>query len=383
MQTYTPPYQDSHDCLCVDLSNEMGYPLSIHINSIEHKQPLFWQSWSNDDLLEDSSFLQAPGLPIAMLLSPEQLNNIPQQTLAIAMAMPVKQYQLIQGMLTSSAAMELALSNPLLFMLLINHAELQKLDVLTFKALVLQKRSEILRYLQLPSSASVVKMLARIDVKQHLFVNLNAVIEVLSNTDSLNNLRHVQHPCINHFLFLQRYRGLYWSGLLGMISPQSSMADIGYIQRLAQDSCALGANLNSLRATSTVQDLKNLHDRFVFKHNRISVELRADQHQRHYGDFPTPPLLGNELIVPISSWYELALEGLHMRHCVGAYHQRIYEGRVFIYQVLTTPRITLSLRPQGCDWVISEARSYANAQPCEKTMHLVHNWLNAANKNWP
>lgn len=102
MQTYTPPYQDSHDCLCVDLSNEMGYPLSIHINSIEHKQPLFWQSWSNDDLLEDSSFLQAPGLPIAMLLSAEQLNNIPQQTLAIAMAMPVKQYQLIQGMLISS-----------------------------------------------------------------------------------------------------------------------------------------------------------------------------------------------------------------------------------------------------------------------------------------
>ena len=381
MQTYTPSYQDSHDCLCVDLSNEMGYPLSIHINSIEHKQPLFWQSWSNDDLLVDSSFLQAPGLPIAMLLSPEQLNNIPQQTLAIAMAMPAKQYQLIQGMLTSSAAMELALSNPLLFMLLVNHAELQKLDVLTFKALVLQKRSEILRYLQLPSSASVVKMLARIDVKQHLFVNLNSVIEVLNNTDSLNNLQHAQHPCINHFLFLQRYRGLCWSGLLNMIFPQSTMVDIGYIQRLAQDSFLLGADLNNLRLISTVKDLKKTHDRLVSKQNQMSVELRAEQHQQHYGDFPTPPLPGNEIIVPLQSWYELAIEGLQMHHCVSAYHKRIYEGRVFIYRVLTNPRVTLSLQPKGYDWIISEARSYANTQASEKTMCLVHNWLNAANKN--
>ena len=382
MQTCTAKSQDLPASFCVDLSKDMGYPLSIHINSTRHEQPLFWQSWSNNDLLEDSSFLQAPGLPIAMLLPQEQLNCLPQHALAIAMSMPEKQYQLMQSMLISAAALELALSNPLLFLLLVHYAELQKLDAITFKALVLQKRTDILRYLQLPSGASVVKMLARIDVKQHRFANLNAVFEGLKNPEAIDSLRHVQHICVNHLLFLQRYRGLCWNSLFSMITPQSSIADLGHIRRLAQDSCLLGASIASLRTTSTVAELKTLHDRFVFKHNKMSVELRAKQQQRYYGDFPTPPLPGNELIVPISSWYELAIEGVQMHHCVSAYHQRIHEGEVFVYKVLTTPRVTLSLRPQGSDWVISEARSHANAQPSEEAMLVIHNWLNAAHKGF-
>lgn len=381
MKNHTFNDQDLHVSFCVDLTEKVGYPLSIYINSIEHNQPLFWQSWNNNDLLEDSTFLQGPGLPLAMLLPDEQLNSIPKEVLAITGLNPEKQYQLLQSMLISPAATQLALSNTLLFMLLVRHAQQHNLNEQSFKALVLQKRTEILRHLQLPSSNSIVKMLARIDLTQQYIANLNAVFEVLSDAELAQHLRHVPHLCMNHFLFLQRYHGLCWSGLLNMICPQTNITDMGYIRQLAQDSCALGANLDSLRLTTTLEQLKNLHDRFVLKHNRISVTVRAQQHQRCYGDFPTPPLPGNQMIVPISSWLELALEGLHMRHCVGAYHQRIYAGKFFIYQVLTTPRVTLSLRAQGNDWLIDEARSYANTPPSKEAMLLVHNWLNDANKN--
>ena len=380
MQTKSETNSKHPDSLCVDLSLEIGYPLSIYVNNPGHTQPLFWQSWSNNDLLEDSTFLQAPGLPIAMLLSNEQLNHIPKQALEMAMSVPGKQYQLLQGMLISSASMELALSNPLLFMLLVDHAQKHNLNEQTFRALVLEKRTEILRYLQLPHTASVVKMLARIDLKLVYFADLKSITEVLNETRFLDILRHAKQPCINHFLFLQRYRGLFWSGLLNMITPQASVADMGSIQRLAQDSCSLGANLNNLRFVLTVAELKNLHDRLIIKHNRMSIELRARQHQQRYGDFPKPPLPGSDIIIPISSWYELAREGLHMSHCVGSYHQQVYQGSVFIYQVLTEQRITLSLTPQGTDWIISEARCYANAPPPEAAMVLIHNWLSAANK---
>lgn len=380
MQTYSEANSKHPDSLCVDLSLEIGYPLSIYVNSPEHDQPLFWQSWSNNDLLADSAFLQAPGLPIAMLLSDAQLNHIPKHALAIAMSVPGKQYQLLQSMLISPASMQLALSNPLLFMLLVDHAQKYSLNEQAFRTLVLKKRTEILRYLQLPHTSSVVKMLARIDLKLAYFADLKSVSEVLDKPEFLDILRHVKQPCINHFIFLQRYRGLFWSGLLEMITPQKNVADMGQIQRLAQDSCSLGANLNNLRFVLTVQELKNLHDRLIIKHNRMSIELRAKQHQQRYGNFPEPPLAGTDIIVPISSWYELASEGLHMRHCVGSYHQRVYQGRVFIYQVLTDQRITLSLMPQGTDWIIDEARSYANSPPPEETMILVHTWLSAANK---
>ena len=365
----------------VDLSNKIGYPLSIHINSFTHEKPLFWQSWSHDDLLESSSFLQGPGLPLAMLLTEAQLNSIPPAAFAIAQFNPDKQYQLLQSMLISPAAMQLALSNTALFMLLVRHAEQHQINEQAFKTLVLQKRTDILDSMHLPNSHSTVKMLARINMQQQYSAHLNALFEVLSAGDFIQDLRHTQHLCINHFVFLQRYQGLCWAGLLNMLDSQTSIADMGYLRRLAQDTCALGANLDSLRPTSSVAELKRVHDRYVITHNSISASARARQHQALYGQYPTPPLPGNSMIVPISNWHELAQEGLHMRHCVGAYHQRVYAGQVFIYQVLTQPRVTLSVRAQGYDWQLDEARGYANSTPSAEAMQLIHNWLHAANQN--
>ena len=82
MKNHTFNDQDLHVSFCVDLTNKIGYPLSIDINSIGHNQPLFWQSWSNNDLLEKSTFLQGPGLPLAMLFPDEHLNSIPKEVLA-------------------------------------------------------------------------------------------------------------------------------------------------------------------------------------------------------------------------------------------------------------------------------------------------------------
>lgn len=365
---------------CLDLSNTMGYPMSLNINNLQHQQPLFWQSWSGNDLLEHSAFLQAPGLPLSMLLSPQQLSSIPDRALAIAMAVPLKQFQLLQGMLISSAAMELALSSPLLFMLLVEQAEQQGCNELQFRALVLQKRTEILRYLQLPRSASVVKFLARIELNLNYFSDLNTVPEVLRNPVFLDSLRHVQQPCINHFLFLKRYRGLFWQGLLSMINPRTSVADMGYIQRLAQDSCSLGGSLASLRHTTTQLELRNLHDKLVDRHNRMSILERSKQHQLQYGDFPAPPLPGTDTIVSLSSWHELALEGLLMRHCVASYHPRVHAGRIFIYQVHSSQRMTLAIRPKGASWVADELRGHANASASDEAILLVSRWLGAANK---
>lgn len=365
---------------CVDLSHDIGYPLSIYVNTLQHQQPLFWQSWSGDELLEHSTFLQASGLPICMLLPPEQFSSIPSRVLTIAMAVPLKQLQLLQGMLISSAAMELALSNPLLFILLVDHAERQNFDELQFKAFVLQKRTDILRYLQLPSSPSVVRLLARTELNLRYFKDLKTVSEVLRTPKLLNSLRHVQQPCINHFLFLRRYRGLFWQGLLEMINPHTSVADMGYIQRLAQDSCALGGTLASLRHTTTQLELHNLHNRLIDRHNRISIDKRSRQFQQLYGDFPTPPLFGNNTIVPLSSWYALVLEGLLMRHCVASYHPKIHAGEIFIYQVHTSQRMTLAIIPKGKNWVIDELRGHANAPASDEAILLVNQWLSAANK---
>ena len=83
----------------VDLSAMMGYPLRIHINGAAGSKPLFWESWSRNERIASGEFLQSPGLPLNALIPKHERMLIPPQVLAIAYAVPRKQFQLLQAML--------------------------------------------------------------------------------------------------------------------------------------------------------------------------------------------------------------------------------------------------------------------------------------------
>src|SRR5690554_7442455 len=92
-----------------------------------------------------------------MLFTQEDFASILAQALMIADSVTSKKFQMLQAMLISPASMELALSNPLLFVLLVNKAEQEGTDKDVFTALVLEKRGKILDYLGLPASKSVLR----------------------------------------------------------------------------------------------------------------------------------------------------------------------------------------------------------------------------------
>ena len=171
------------------------------------------------------------------------------------------------------AIIALALSNPLLFVLLVNKAEQDGTDKDVFTALVLEKRDKILDYLGLPASKSVLRLLARTQYSNANSNDLDAVLEVLSRPIQLTRIRHVKQLSLNHILFLQQFQGMFWPGVLEIITPETNSAFAYYVCRMASDCCALGISahgegwrVNEVRGHSntmpTEESLQHIHDWF-------------------------------------------------------------------------------------------------------------------------
>ena len=65
---------------------------------------------------------------------------------------------------------------------------------------------------------------------------------------------------------------------------------------------------------------------------------------RCYGDrFPSPPFAGTEFIRPVESPDDLAQEGIDMKHCAGFKVEEVFERMIYVYQVLSPIRGTLSI----------------------------------------
>ncbi len=365
------------NCKEIDLSADIGYPLKVVVNGLQHEQPLFWQSWSSGELVGESTFLQPAGLALKMLFTQEDFASIPAQALVIADSVTSKKFQMLQAMLISPASMELALSNPLLFVLLVNKAEQDGIDSDSFTALVLEKRSKILDYLALPSSKSVLRLLARTQYSNANGNDLDAVLEVLSRPVQLARLRHVKQLSLNHILFLQQFQGLFWPGVLELITPETNSAFAAYVCRMASDCCALGANLDNLRTVSTNEELNALHNRLINVRNQARNLGYVRQSLEEYGEFPSPPLAGNTIIVPLTSWKELTEEGQEMHHCISVHGYKIAARNYFVYKVLTQQRLTLAITPHGEGWRIDEVRGHSNTMPTEDSLQHIHDWFKA------
>lgn len=359
----------------VDLSAMMGYPLRIHINGAAGSKPLFWESWSRNERIASGEFLQSPGLPLNALIPKHERMLIPPQVLAIAYAVPRKQFQLLQAMLVSKPALELALSNPLLFVLLVDYAEYHGFDVPAFKKIVLVKRTSILSQMGLVDSMSAVRALARTSLYLHHYPSLQVVIRVLEDERLIVHLCHVKRPTIAAFLLLCRNPKLVWPGLLDMLQPDSGIADTIILYRLARDSHALGASIKKLQNIRNQDQLQALHDRLVDRYSAHNNVERAAHYMSIYGEYPAPPIAGTEQILPLFSWEELLIEGQRMNHCVASFHNRIYAGSVFIYRVLGEEQLTLSLAKKQHDWILEELKGYANCAPSSQDLELVQRWM--------
>ena len=358
----------------LNLSPFVGYPLSLDINTPSHPKPLYWFSLDDEGYTQKSQFLQAPGFSLNILVPAAELARLAEPVAKLVFNLPEKQYQILQAMLISNEALELALSNPLLFILLVVKAEEQQLDENTFKNLVTLKRTHLLDYVGLPAKPTVARLLVKTSLNFTFLKDLETLPWVLNNPDNLHLMQHVKQPSMQHFLFIRRYRETLKTSLLNLITPETTSAEADHLLRITRDSFRMGMQPNQLASITSLAELEALHDRLIENYNATEETKLENRYLDLYGDYPSPPLPGNDFLQPLNSWFELIQEGNKMRHCVASYHYQVSKGTTFIYHANASKQLTLALVLKGERWVVDEVKGFANSLPTKEDLELIFQW---------
>lgn len=365
-----------------DVSAWLGSSCFLYVADIQSPTPLFW--WTENDkgqTLARGDFLQPTGLPLGALLSQKDLRSLPADWSALLDMAPYMQWQLLQAMLSSTRTAELALSCPLLFILLVDWAEHQGIQPDDFTTLVGRKRTHLLQHMGLPASGSILKILSRCQLILKNPDELQFIRHELSLPGSVNLLRHVPHIGMATFMLLAEHRTIAWPGLLGMIDPQATRTGHGTLTRLLRDTRNLGATQRQLEQTQSLGQLHALHDKLVQRFNRQSLEKKNIALQVAFGAYPSAPLPGTDSIQALTSWRDLLEEGARMHHCVGSYANSVHQGKSFVYRVTAPERLTLALSKHQHGWEISEVRGFANSQPGEESLQHIRQWYWQVKRN--
>lgn len=135
-----------------DLSVILNYDIQISVEDWHSETPLKWCSKTDESILAEGRFLEAPGLPLFALedeTGKRISDGIPLPVLEITRLMPAMAFELAQACASSQAARELAKSSPLLFILLVDYARNYSITREVFEELLRLKRTTMLGHLGL------------------------------------------------------------------------------------------------------------------------------------------------------------------------------------------------------------------------------------------
>ena len=261
-------------------------------------------------------------------------------------------------------ALDLCLSNPMLFHLLMEHYVRAHPDgTLPFDEIeswVLRKQVDIMTHLNLPASESNRRILLKV-IPEAMYNFEHGILAELEKDREVHRI--VEHlPRINSGIaHILAYHGpsLHLTGpLLTEIARLKDYESMGVYFDVFNDTVDLldRAGMKDKRIYS-VQSLERLHDDIL---QRLGPEALMTDSERKYA-FPPPPYPGTEHIEPITTPEALFKEGMEMRHCVAIYAGKIAEGKSYCYRVLAPARATLEIkRDEGGTWRIAQMRGKCN-----------------------
>lgn len=361
-----------------DLSVILNYDIQISVEDWHSETPLKWCSKTDESILAEGRFLEAPGLPLFTLedeTGKRISDGIPLPVLEITRLMPAMAFELAQACASSQAASELAESSPLLFILLVDYARNYSITREVFEEFLRLKRTTMLGHFGLLQNKSVVKLISRIELTPLLPWELKDVTDTLRQTEFIELLRHHPNVHLNHLRFLRRQKHPLWPGMLHLVDRNSTAIDITWLIRMIRDILEMAEdNALRLRQVHSRDALQELHDRLVGQFNRVQIAQTFVQSQRT-DEYPEAPIRAIDGIEPLTSWSELLDEGVSMNHCVGSYDLRVAERKVFIYRMVHPERLTISLEYRNNRWVLGEVCKSRNANPSTAALDYIRRWV--------
>lgn len=310
------------------------------------------------------------------------IKDIPMQVQASVLKIDYLQTSILQLAAKSYKASELLCDAPVLLWMIADHLKNRDLSATAIDKMVGKKRTDILSEIVGVDSQASVKFIKKIQIlngdQNELKVIKNSAVDK-HVTYALRNWKKIP---IHILSVLRRYPEISESKLLRSFEeieasqPLETLTHIFKIMNGWYDVMRLGQRLNInrnntlnlLNRCKSEQDIQKLHDQWVYKSNKMKVCVEKGNNL-----FPSPPLPGDNHIIPILTEEDLIAEGRIMHHCVGSYSHSVRSGSCYIYRVLHPERATLELR---CDNLrISQFKLASNQSPSNDSWKAVNRWL--------
>ena len=284
---------------------------------------------------------------------------------------------------TSERATQMLRDSPVLFWFLTPYLhQFPGLDARALQQIFSEKRHVLLSRYFPQIEPWVIRFIQRLPKPQNCNTARLLLMRMLANQHALRALRHCKNPtwellalaCKRQDVFSLRCGKWILSGISGPHGKAHALVE------LYEDTIQLGRELGidnlaaMLKSCKSADKLLALHATWANCFNKQAPTLRVRQSGKQ---FPLLPFPGNDIILPITTSYELLMEGNTMHHCVGAYSDRIRSGKSYIYKVMAPQRATLELRL--CDseewWSIEQLKCHCNRTPEDHTFQQIEEWL--------
>jgi len=367
-----------HDSLILNFQVLFGYPSYLTINSWE--QGIDWTLYVEGEEPEVRSYLTESAVPLSFIAVRKECNEwynaIPNDIRDELLRYPEMSFTLLYHVSSYSAAYELFISNPNLLWILLQFARSEKWDEAKVVELLNGKQVNILHACSLPNTRAAVKFIKNLSFDEYSTDQFKRIIEAL-DLPCYAKFNHNKSLDFSLLSLLVRFPVLLGSSLLnqyeslnGFYKTECLLRDIGRIAEMLNQVETVNI---SVRRSKNTNELRVLHDRLAYKLNQEIIEGLAER------NFPEPPILGTDSIIPITGARELALEGKAQHHCVRSYEDPILNNEYYVYRVLTPERATLGLNlhealPPSIDQILLSC----NKPVSKETRNVIEAWITNA-----
>ena len=359
--------------LILNYSQAVGSSCVTSITS--WKKGIAWTGTIEGKTTSHTHFLDDPELPFSLIHPHPKthpwIKKIPKPLIEMLLDYEknyqVSLYPLLYLLNHYQSAVDLFTSNPLLMTLVIHCAKRYKWTEAYVAQLLLEKRVSILTACGLRGQKSALKTLNKLSLGAFSHQAYLVIQEILALPNS-HKLNHLHYIDIKLFCLLSQYPELVSSRLLQSYQKDWS---IKRFKMLYTDTLRMATQINRQTLTNcrTLDELEKIHDRYIVRINQRKKIINVN--------YPPPPIAGCAHIIPITNSNELFEEGVTQHHCVSSYHRAVFEGKSYIYKILSPERATLEVRLQknGGYWV-SQLTLSCNKEPSEETIRTVFQWMN-------
>ena len=306
------------------------------------------------------------------------LATIPQHLLKITQPFAEHQYQMLWLAANCEPALQILLSRPVLLLLICEQCSVDNQQALEF---CLLGQRQILTALAYHSSKAALKFIDKLTLTYEREADLLHVKRQLDvRFEHFSRFKHYQQINLTALSVDHMYPFFTGTPLgldLAFNQQQGRSKLMAYLNDTLHLGVALGVldPLQRVSQLSSIDDLRQLHDRWMLERNDISVVNARPQN----ADIAYPQLLkANSQIMAISRYDELVVEGQEQGHCIAIYHQSIANGHYCAFKMAKPERMTIGIKitktePLMCE--IDQIRGASNAMPSEQTREIVYQWF--------